>query len=135
MEIEINVGTVEYDVSAFWGYCLLLIFYLDDRELYEGLQEFLQIKLQKVSKCVWFLRKDEELKLYEYWGMNSAGEGIEITVEDEFELFKKKVDFVLAQYKDEKFTFDEYCFQSLEVMICHYYSYIPRVKFILEEEE
>lgn len=135
MEIEINVGTVEYDVSAFWGYCLLLIIYLDDRELYEGLQEFLQIKLQKVSKCVWFLRKDEELKLYEYWGMNSAGEGIEITVEDEFELFKKKVDFVLAQYKDEKFTFDEYCFQSLEVMICHYYSYIPRVKFILEEEE
>lgn len=93
MKIEINVGTVEYDVSAFGGYCLLLIFYLDNRELYEGLQEFLQIKLQKVSKCVWFLRKDEELKFYEY------------------------------------------CFPSLEVMICHYYSYISRVKFILEEEE
>lgn len=135
MEIEMNEGNVEYDVSAFWGYCLLLIYYLDDQKLYEKLQEFLRIKLEKVSKCVWFLRKDEELKFYEYWAMNSAGEGTEITVEDEFEMFKEKVTFILAQYEDEKFTFDEYSFPSLECIICHYYNYIPRVKFIQEEKE
>lgn len=130
MEIEMNAGKVEYDVSAFWGYSLLLIQYMNDSELYMNLQKFLQIKIGKVSKCVWFLRKDEELKFYEYFAMNLAGEGTEITIEDQFENFKKKVDFVLSQYDKEKFTFDEYCFSSLEILICHYYVYIPRIRFI-----
>ena len=53
----------------------------------------------------------------------------------EFEMFKEKVTFILAQYEDEKFTFDEYSFPSLECIICHYYNYIPRVKFIEKAKE
>ena len=134
MEIEMNIGTVEYDVSAFWGYCLLIIYFFDDCILYEKLRGFLQKNLEMVSKCIWFLRKKEETYFYDSMAMNYAGEGIEITVEDKFDTFKKKVNFVLEQYKDEMFTFDEYSFMSLEVLICHYYSYIPRVKFSLLED-
>ena len=66
--------------------------------------------------------------------MNMAGEGIEITVEKTFEDFVTKVQFILKQYENDRFSFDEYSFKSLEVIICHYFGYIPGVKFELEKE-
>ena len=135
IKIENGTGNVEYDVSAFWGYSLLIIYCLDDKERYVSLREFLKIKLKKVSKCIWFLRKNEELKLYDRCAMNLAGEGIEIKIEDEFDTFKENIYFLLQQYKNEKISFEEYSFLSLETIICHYYNYIPRVKFIQEEKE
>lgn len=127
--IETSEGNEDYEVSAFWGYYLLLMAYLDCYELYESAKEFLQCDLEKVSKCVWFLRENEELNFYNAWAMNLAGEGVEISVTDEYKTFSDKVNFILEQYKDEKFSFDEYSFESLEILICHYYGYIPRITF------
>lgn len=129
MEIEMKSGSVTYDFSALWGYYLLIIFYIDEKELYGHLQGFLNIELSKVSKCVWFLRKSEEKMFYDAWAMNTSGEGVAIDVEKNFDTFKKKMDFINKQY-DDVFSFEEYCFSGLEIMICRYYDYIPRVKFI-----
>ena len=102
---------------------------MDEKEIYECLQEFLEVELDKVSKCVWFLRNTEEKMFYDSWAMNASGEGVAIDVEKDFETFKKKMDFIVKQY-DDVFSFEEYCFSGLEMMICRYYDYIPRVKFI-----
>lgn len=129
MEIELNSKAVNYEVATFWGYYLLLIKWFDYGELFGEIKDFLQIDLTKASKCVWFLRKNEELLFYEPYAMNLAGEGIEITVEKDFETFSAKVNFIMQQYENEVLSFDEYSFESLEVIICHYYGYIPRIKF------
>ncbi|MBP3603214.1 MAG: hypothetical protein J6J79_03585 [Lachnospiraceae bacterium] len=129
MKIENKSDEVNYDVSAFWGYSLLLMHQFKCMELYAVLNKFLKQNLSSVTKCTWFLRKDEELALYNPWAMNLAGEGIEVPVEDDFNKFQNGVKFILEQYRDEAFSFDEYSFSSLEILICHYYGYIPRVKF------
>lgn len=129
MEIEMNSKAVTYEVSAFWGYYLLMIGFLGYEEIYESVKEFLENDIKNVTKCVWFLRKQEESFIYEPMAMNAAGEGIDITVEENFVEFSNRIHFIMQQYKDEDFTFDEYSFQSLELIICHYYGYIPRVKF------
>lgn len=132
VKIEESMGTVNYEVSAFWGYFLLLIEQLSYKELYESIKEFLGNDLKDVSKCVWFLKKDEELLFYEPLAMNMVGEGIEITIEKTFEDFSAKVQFIMKQYEKDIFSFDEYSFKSLEKIICHYFGYIPRAKFELE---
>ena len=38
--------------------------------------------------------------------------------------------FLPLIFKGNLFSFEEYCFSGLEMMICRYYDYIPRVKFI-----
>ena len=128
MEIEMNPENIPYEVSACWGYYLLILFYMDERKCYDYLKVFLEEKLNKVSKCVWFLRAEEEIIFYEPWAMITAGEGIDITIEENFDMFKESVGFIIQQYDDEHFSFDEYCFPGLETMICRYYNYIPRVK-------
>lgn len=134
MEIEVDSTAVNYEVATFWGYYLLLIKYLGYGELYRDIKDFLQIDLEKASKCVWFLRKNEELLFYEPLAMNYAGEGIEITGEKDFDAFSAKVKFIMQQYENEILSFDEYSFESLEVIICHYYGYIPRIKFRMRKE-
>ena len=134
IKIEESMEAANYEVSAFWGYYLLLIEQLSCQELYEAIKVFLRCELKSVSKCVWFLKKEEELFFYEPLAMNTAGEGIEITVEKTCEDFSAKVQFILKQYEKDIFSFDEYSFKSLEVIICHYFGYIPRVKFELEKE-
>ena len=59
--------------------------------------------------------------------MNLEREGVEVTVEDNYPDFCRKAGFILDQYKEERFTFDEYSFSGLETIICHYYEYVPRV--------
>ena len=129
VKIEESGEKVNYEVSAFWGYYLLLIEQMSSKELYESIKEFLKVDLKNVSKCVWFLKKEEEFLFYEPFAMNMAGEGIEITIEKTFEEFSAKVQFIMKQYEKDIFSFDEYSFKSLEVIICHYFGYIPRVKF------
>ena len=59
--------------------------------------------------------------------MNLAGEGVELPVEMEYSDFKRKAEFILSHYKNEKMSFDEFNFESLEIIICRYYGYIPRI--------
>lgn len=130
MEIEMNSGTVVYEVSAFWGYFLLMIGLCGYEEIYKSINDFLKKDLVNVTKCVWFLRGPEESFFYEPMAMNAAGEGIDITTEENFEKFSNRIHFIMEQYESESFSFDEYSFKSLEFIICHYYGYIPRVKFM-----
>lgn len=134
VRIEESDEMVNYKASAFWGYYLLMIEQMSSKKLYESIKEFLKIDLKNVTKCVWFLKKEEEFLFYEPLAMNMGGEGIEITIEKTFEEFSAKVQFIMKQYEKDVFSFDEYSFKSLEVIICHYFGYIPRVKFELHEE-
>ena len=119
---------LEYQVSSFWGYFMLLIYKIDDKELYDIVKEFVKKDLLNTSKCVWFLRKEEEEKYYENTAMYKAGEGLEITVHEDYDEFRKAVAFILEQYKNEEFSFDLYGFSMLENIVCRYYGYIPRVR-------
>ena len=129
MDIEMNGGSVVYEFSAFWGYFLLMTGLFGYEDIYESIKDFLNNDLENVTKCVWFLRGQEETFFYEPMAMNTAGEGIDITTEENFEKFSNRIHFIMEQYEDENFSFDEYSFKSLEFIICHYYGYIPRVKF------
>ena len=127
VKIEFRTNRETYDTSGFWGYFLLCIACVDYEELYNALKDFLEKDLQNVTKCIWFMRQKEEALLYDYYAMNLAGEGVALSTEKDYKTFKKRMKFILEQYKNEKLSFDEYCFESLEIIVCHYYGYIPRV--------
>lgn len=127
VNIESGGPAEEYKCSAFWGYTLLCIACLDFESLYRELRDFLKDDLEQVTKCVWFLRRDEEEMYYEPFAMNLAGEGIDLTVGKSYADFKQRTDFILSQYEEEKMSFDEFSFEALEMIVCRYYGYIPRV--------
>ena len=129
VKIEFKTNDEPYEMSGFWGYFLLCVACADYKELYESLKEFLDKDLSGVTKCVCFFRSNEETTFYDYYAMNRAGEGVALETEKDYKFFKKKTKFILDQYKSEKFSFDEFCFEALEIMTCHYYGYIPRVNF------
>jgi len=84
--------------------------------------------LKNVTKCIWFLRANEEEFFYNRYAMNYAGEGIELKTENNFEIFIKKINYILEQYVDEKFSYEMYSFPSLEMIVCRYYGYVPKVQ-------
>lgn len=135
VKIEFHTSEEPYETSSFWGYFLLCVSCMDFSELYESMKEFLDEDLKEVTKCVWFLRANEERTFYDYYAMNLAGEGVEIETGKNYKTFKKKTKFILDQYKSEKFSFDEFSFEALEIMTCHYYGYIPRVNYKLFNPE
>lgn len=77
------------------------------------------------------MRAGEEEFLYEYDAMVKAGEGIEIRTEKDFDTFVERIDYILEQYKQELFSYEKYSFPALEMLVCRYYGYVPRV-IILE---
>ena len=137
VNIEMGNTSNPYETSAFWGTMLECIACMKSDELYEALQEFLGKTLEQVTKCVWFLRKDEEESLYDYHAMYLAGEGLALEVENNFATLEKKMHFIFEQHKDEIMSFDEYDFEALEFIICRYFTYIPRVsnKFLGSDEK
>lgn len=130
IDIEMGNTAEGYETSGFWGTVLLWIAVLRDEDLYNRLKKFLDNDLENVTKCIWFLRKDEEEKFYDFYAMNRAGEGIEIKTEKDFNTFAKRIDFILAQYKNEDFSYETYSFPAIEMIVCRYYDYIPRVKLL-----
>ena len=128
--INIELGNThdDYVTSSFWGFMLLWIGILNDSSTYESVKSFLENDLKDVTKCVWILRAQEELSLYDEYAMYKSGEGIVIKTEDNFDSFKEKLLFILDQYQNEVFSFDEYSFPALEIITSHYYNSIPRIK-------
>lgn len=128
--INIHMGfqTEDYLTSGFWGTMMEWIVLMEQKDLYQQLYLFLKEDLAKVTKCVWFLRAEEESSFYDAYAMNSVGEGVSISEEKTFEELKEKVLFCLKQYEGEKFSFEEYSFESLEFIVCRYYGYLVRVK-------
>ncbi len=119
--------TEEYKYSAFWGYTLLCIACLDFESLYNEINDFLNDDLKQVTKCIWFLRQDEEEIYYERYAMNLSGEGVELSAENNYTDFKRKANFILSQYENETMSFDKFNFEPLEIITCRYYGYIPRI--------
>ena len=135
--IDIEMGNVseDYETSGLWGYFLLWTGVLREKGLYTQLKDFLDQDLKMVTKCVWFLRKNEEQFFYDYGAMVKSGEGIELKTEKDFNTFLKEVDYILEQYKEEQFSYEEYSFPALEMMVCRYYGYVPRVLSVEDTQE
>jgi len=128
--VNIYLGTSkeEYVTTGFWGTMLQWMVLMEQSETYQNLQAFLSKDLEEVTKCTWFLREEEEAKFYDRYAMNLAGEGVEIEIEDDFNKLKENIEFIMSQYSDEKFSFEEYSFEALEFIVSRYYGYIVRAK-------
>lgn len=128
--VDIYMGTSaeEYETSAFWGIMLEWISLTENSEVYTELQPFLADSLKDVTKCTWFLRADEEQYLYDYYAMNSAGDGVAFEQYKNYEEFKSNTDFIMNQYSNEQFSFDEHGFSALELILARYFCHLIRVK-------
>lgn len=135
--IDIEMGNIaeDYETSGLWGYFLLWIGVLREEVIYNQLKDFLDKDLKKVTKCIWFLRENEEQFFYGYDAMAKAGEGVEIKTEKDFDTFVKKIDYILEQYKEETFSYEKYSFPALEMLVCRYYGYVPRIVLLGDGEE
>lgn len=101
---------------------------LDLKELYEGLKTFLEEDLKNVTKCAWYIKSSEEVKLYDSYAMYKAGVGVSFDSEKTFDCLKENIELVMKEYYSEQFSFDKYSFPALEFIICRYYGTLPRVK-------
>lgn len=125
--IEFGNQHEEYRVSGMWAMLLEWIAILEERELYEHIQNFLQNDLKDVTKCAWFLREKEEAFFYEPYAMQRAGEGIALEIGKTYEEFSSTLYYIFDQYKREQFSYEKYSFESLEMITCRYFGYIPKV--------
>ncbi|MDO5416460.1 MAG: hypothetical protein Q4F29_04600 [Lachnospiraceae bacterium] len=91
VNIHMGFSTEDYLTFGFWGTMLEWMVLMEQEKLYQQLQLFLEEDLGKVTKCVWFLRTEEESKFYDAYAMNRAGEGIGIDIEKIFEKIKQKL--------------------------------------------
>ena len=128
VNIHMGFPAEDYITSALWGTMMQWMVLMGQEELYMQLLPFLKKDLEEVTKCVWFLKAEEEIKFYDAYAMNLAGEGVALDVEKDFEKMKEKLEFIMQQYEGEIFSFEEYSFEPLEFMICRYYGYLARVK-------
>ena len=127
VDIHMGVSTEIYETSAFWGVMLEWISLIDNKEIYTDIQTFLSDDLKEVTKCTWFLKSDEEKYLYENYAMNSSGDGVAIEVYEEYKDFLEQTTFIMSQYSEEVFSFDEYCFPALECILARYFNHFVRV--------
>lgn len=118
----------DYNCSGLWGGMLQWMVLMDQEELYEKCKRNLQEDFKNVTKCAWFLRAEEELKLYDAYAMNLAGDGTCFEIEENFESLRKQIQFVREQYKKENFSYETYSFPALEFIVSRYYGYSVRIK-------
>lgn len=128
VNIDMGFPAEDYLTSAFWGTMLEWIVLIGENDLYQDLRLFLKNDLEKVTKCAWFLRAEEELKFYDPYAMNMVGEGTAFEIEESFEQLAEKIQFIMRQYEDEVFSFEKYSFKALEFIVCRYYGYLVRVR-------
>jgi hypothetical protein len=98
VNIEIGLPVPQYQTSAFWGVMMEWLVLLQQKELYQTLQPFLKEDLAEVTKCILFLRSDEELAFYDSIAMNKAGEGVALSPEHTFEELENTMNFIWSQY-------------------------------------
>ena len=128
VNIHMGFPAEEYSTSAFWGTMLEWMVLMEQNELYQHLQPFLEKDLAEVTKCVWFLKSEEESKLYDAYAMNQAGEGVAFGTDETFEKLKEDIGYIMKQYERETLSFEKYSFEALEFIVCRYYGYLVRVK-------
>ena len=128
VNIDMGIPAEEYVTTAFWGVMLEWMVLYEQKDLYDSLHPFLAVDIAGVTKCVWFLRSDEEEHLYESFVMYKAGEGVVIDLPSSFEELKKVVNFILKQYKKDVFSYETYSFDALEFIAARYFNALVRVK-------
>ena len=132
MLMEQGVYNGQYVSSGLWGYLLLWIAELNDSDLFQVVNEFFKSDLGNVTRCVWLLRsKDEEL-FYDRHTMQNAGEGINLSHIKDFEELTHIYKAWIKQIKQEKYSFEQYGFPALEMIVCRYYGYVPRICFDMQ---
>lgn len=132
VSIELGLPVPKYQCSAFWGTMLEWIVLMQQSDLYQAILPVLKDDLKEVTKCVWFLRSEDESAFYDHSAMNLAGEGTAWDIDNSFEKLETLVKFVFSQYENELFSYEEYSFRALEFIVCRYYDYLPRA--ILEAQ-
>lgn len=126
LNIERGNEHEDYESSGLWGYLLLWIYLMDDKETYESIQEFLTEDLENVTKCVWLLHPNEESLFYDRNAMALAGDGVSIQMKESYQSFREQIGVVLSQYNNDQFSYEKYSFPPLELIVCRYYEYVPR---------
>lgn len=127
MLLEQGVYDGEYICSGLWGYLLLWIAELNDRETFQSIIDFLNSALGNVTKCVWLLRGKDEALFYDRYTMQNAGEGINLSHIKNYKELIRIYKAWLKQIKKEKYSYEQYSFPALEMIVCRYYGYVPRI--------
>ncbi len=128
VNIDKGYPAAEYNTSAFWGYMMEWIVLMEKERIYEVIQPFLAEDLKNVTKCAWFMRAEEESIFYEAYAMNRSGDGVVFEPAKSFSELCDDVLFVMKQFEQEVFSYEEYGFPALEFIVSRYYGYLPRVK-------
>lgn len=132
LDIEMGNQHESYESSGLWGYLLLWIHALDMFELYGEVQSFIEEDLKDTTKCVWYLRPEEEKQFYDAHAMKVSGEGLALDAQKQYESFKAIMDYITQLYAKDEFSFETFSFPALEMIVCRYYSYVPRVPVSIE---
>lgn len=132
LDIEMGNQHESYESSGLWGYFLLWLYALDMSELYDEVKCFIEEDLKDTTKCVWYLRPEEEYLFYDAHAMNLSGEGLAIDAQKKYESFKAIMNYIAQRYAKDVFSFDTFSFPALEMIVCRYYGYVPRVPVNIE---
>lgn len=119
----------DYVASGFWGYILLWIAKLSCEDLYLKLIPFLVNEIGEVSKCIWIQNTQEEMCFYDRNAMSKSGTGVSLKIAENYNEFYKinDLDALLRRYREKSFSYEDFSFPSLEMIVCRYFGYIPRV--------
>ncbi len=74
------------------------------------------------------LKCTENMIAYNRDAMHSAGVGIAIDIDDDYNAFLSRINAIFKEYQDEEFSYQKYSFDSFEFIICRYFNFLPRVK-------
>lgn len=128
LNIDMGFPSVEYNTSIYWGNVLEWLVAFNKEDMYHYVQQFLSKDLTEVTPCSWFIKKDEEDKLYDKHAIYNIGDGVAFTPHESFEKLQEDINLVKENYSSEVFSFNEYSFDALEFIICRYYDYPVYVK-------
>ena len=127
VQIEFHKNKDPYEMSVFWGVMIVYICITKDESLYNHIYNYLSENIKDVTKCIWLIRKDEEIGLYKYGAAHTIGEGFALETKKEFSEMKKTVEYVLKKYEGEEMSWDIYSAESIEFIVARYFNYIPRI--------
>ena len=117
----------EYQTTIFWGFMMQWIVLYEQQDLYSEIKDFLNEDLRDVTKCVWFIKSEEEDFLYSRGVLYAAGDCTALDTSS-YKALKDNIDLVEQQYKKDSFSFNDYSFDALEFILSKYYGSYVRVR-------
>lgn len=125
--IELRLPAEKYEVSGFWGTMLSWIALLDYEDVYNRICKFVSSDLSTVTKCIWIQNSNEESLFYDKYAMQNSGAGYAVHDFKDYKKFRESLLIVLKKNTENKYSYEEYSFNSLEFIVSRYYGYIVRV--------